>query len=154
MKIPLSIRMRYDQPQPFAFICLRSHKYRIRPMPIWVLVDTGSPWASITPDDAMKLNIPIFALKVDTKYPSIIFAGDKFRRLILPDVSLMIRDETEKTITFNLPSVSVLSPTKKIPPEKFRGIPSVLGTDFINTEGFCLHFNPSKKEAFLSSEKI
>lgn len=154
MKIPLSVRMRFDQPMPFAFIGLRSHKYHIRPMPIWVLVDTGSPWTAITPHDAMKLTISTSALKVDTKYPKIMFAGDKFWRLILPDVGLRIRDETGKTITFDLPSISVLSPMRKIPPEEFRGIPSVLGNDFLNTKGFYLHFNPSKGEAFLLSEEI
>ncbi len=154
MKIPLNIRVRFDQRMPFAFIGLRSHSYHIRPMPIWVLVDTGSPWTTITPHNAMKLNIPTSALKVDTKYSKIVFAGNKFWRLILPNVGLRIRDETGKTITFDLPSISVLKPTKKIPPEEFRGIPSVLGNDFLNIKGFYLHFNPSKEKAFLFSEEI
>ena len=154
MKIPLSIRMRFDQPMPFAFIGLRSHKCRIRPMPIWVLVDTGSPWTAITPHDAMKLAISTSALEVDTKYPNILFAGEKFRRLILEDVDLRIRDEAGKTITFDLPSVSILSPTKKVPPKEFKGIPSVLGDDFLDAKGFCLHFDPSKGDAFLLSGEI
>jgi hypothetical protein len=149
MKIPLSVRQRFSQLMPFAFIGLRSSKYRIRPMPIWVLVDTGSPWTAITPDDAMKLDIPTHALKPDTKYPIILFAGGKFRRLLLTDTSLNIREETGKTVTFVPPPITVLSPTKKISPEEFRGIPSVLGDDFLTTEGLSLHFDPRKEEAFL-----
>jgi len=122
-------------------------------MPIWVLVDTGSPWTAITPYDAMKLAIPTSALKVDAKYPNILFAGEKFRRLILKDVDLRIRDEAGKTIAFDLPSVSILSPTRNVPPKEFKGIPSVLGDDFLDAKGFCLHFD-SKREAFLFSEEI
>jgi hypothetical protein len=120
-------------------------------MPLWVLVDTGSPWIAITPHDAMMLNIPFPALKKATEFPTIVFAGHKFQRLLLTDVALRARNETGEIVTFDLPSISILSPTKETPLEEFKGIPSVLGADFLNTKGLCLHFNPSKTEAFLST---
>jgi len=52
-------------------------------------------------------------------------------------------------VTFVPPPITVLSPTKKISPEEFRGVPSGLGDDFLTTEGFSLHFDPRKEEAFL-----
>lgn len=154
MKIPLTIRMRFGQPMPFVFIGIRSRRYRIRPIPIWAMVDTGSPWTAITPYDAMMLNIPFSALEKAPKYPVCLFGGHKFWRLLLTDVDLRIRDEMRKMVPFDLPSVSVLNPTKKIPPDEFKGAPSVLGNDFLDTKGFCLHFNPSKREAFLLSGSI
>lgn len=51
-----------------------------------------------------------------------------------------------------MPSISILTPTKKLSPEEFKGIYSVLGVDFMNAKGFDLHFDPSKGEASLSSE--
>lgn len=152
MKIPLKIRMRFNQPMPFAFVGIRAPRYRIRPMPLWTLVDTGSPWTAITPYDAMMSNVPIPALKRAIDYTELVFAGHKFWRLLLSDVSLRLRDETGKVAPFDLPSITILDPTRKISPEEFKGIPSVLGTDFIDTKKFCLHFNPSKGEAFLLSE--
>ena len=127
MKIPLMIRTRFGQPMPFLFIGIRAPKYRVRPMPICVLVDTGSPWAAITPYDAMILNIPSSALKGATEFPIAVLAGYKFRRLLLENVALRARDETGEVTTFDLPSITILDPTKKIPPEEFRQIPSVFG---------------------------
>lgn len=87
--------------------------------------------------------------KTASDYPTVVFAGYKFQRLLLSDVSLRIKDETGEIATFDLPSISVLSPTKKLPPKEFKEIPSFLGVDFINAKGFDLCFNPSKGEAFL-----
>ena len=143
--------MRYNQPMPFTFIGIRATRYRIRPVPLMVLVDTGSPWTAITPFDAMILNVPIRSLERATDYPEFVFGGYKFWRLLLSDVSLRLRDETGKVVTFDLPSITIMNPTKSISVEEFKGIPSVLGADFINTKGFCLYFNPSKGEAFLLS---
>ncbi|MCS4540944.1 MAG: hypothetical protein HY929_01265 [Euryarchaeota archaeon] len=140
--------MRFNQPMPFAFISIRTLRYRIRPMPLWVLVDTGSPWTSITPYDAMMLKIQE-PLKRATDYPEILFAGQKFWRLLLTDVSLRLKDETENVVAFDLPSITILKPTKKISSEEFKGIPSVLGIDFMSMKELYLHFNPNKGEAFL-----
>lgn len=145
--IPLRVRTRFGQLMPFAFISLKAR--RVRPRPFLALVYTGSPWTTITPYDSMMSNIQSSALKKDTEYPEIAFAGYKFWRLLLRNVGLRIKDETGGVITFDMPSVSVLMPTKKVPYEEFRGIPSVLGCDFVTINKLYLHFDPSKNIAFL-----
>ena len=80
MKIPLRVRKRFGQFMPYGFISVRAR--RVRPIPIEVLVDTGSPWISITPKDVMILNISISALKRATDYPEIALGGFKFWRYL------------------------------------------------------------------------
>jgi len=149
MKIPLKVRERFGQPAPFVFMRIQS-KYHIRIKPIQFLVDTGSPWTVISPYDAMQLNIPIQILKKPTDYTTILFAGDKFQRLLLTNVSLRAIDAEGKIAHFDLPSISVIMPTTKKKLGQFKGIHSVLGCDFLNLKKLYLHFDPNKGEAFLS----
>ncbi|MFB0544639.1 MAG: hypothetical protein ACETVN_02905, partial [Asgard group archaeon] len=94
------------------------------------MIYTGSPWVGITPYDALGLNIPFSALRVASEYPIVNFGGHKFKRLLLTDVHLLMRDETGQIAQFNISSVSVLKPTKKLRLKEFKGVPSVLGIDF------------------------
>ena len=138
----------------FAFISIRTPKYHIRPMPIWTLIDTGSPWTSITPYDAMMLKIPLSVLKPNRKYPYVLFASHKFERLSLTHITLRLKNDAGEIVSFDLPSISVLKPTKKISLDVFKGIPSVLGIDFININKFQLYFDPSQEESYLLNEEI
>jgi len=94
------------------------------------------------------------ALKKAAEYPDVLFAGQRFWRLLLNEVNLYPKEERGKVVAFNLPSITVLKATKTIPPEEFKRVPSVLGVDFIDTHRFCLHFNPKIGEAFLLSDQI
>lgn len=149
MIFPLDVRQRFGQWMAFATISIRAPQYRIRPVILWVLVDTGSPWTAITPNDAFLLKIPIKALSKDDEFPTIQFAACKFWRLLMKNISVHIRDDARKVIAVNMPSTTVLEPMKTIPPEEFKGIPSVLGCDFLTINKLSLHFDPAKKVAFL-----
>jgi len=152
LKIPLLIRERFKELMPFTFIVLSNPEYRVSPRPIWVLVDTGSPWTALTPYDAILSKVPTHALKRATDFSEFSFAGHKFWRLMLPEIILSLKYETGKMSRYEMPSITIMNPTKKIPPEEFKGIPSVLGVDFLRINGFYLHFDPKNNEAFL--EKI
>lgn len=102
----------------------------------------------MAPRDVKKLNISIPSLKKPQKFVTILFAGAKFWRYLLENASMYLLDETDNIVKVDLPTVSVLWPTKG-KPEEFDSIPSVLGCDFIALGEFQLHFNPSKMIAFL-----
>ena len=148
------MRKRFGQPMPFIFIKVLAPKYRIRPVPIELLVDTGSPWIAISPKDSTVLNIPIPALKKASEYPEVSLAGYKFWRFLMKDVSIHLRDEAEKMVPIDLSSISVLVPTKTPFPDEIKHIPSVLGDDFLMNGRFSLHFDPNKGAAFLEREGL
>jgi hypothetical protein len=147
MKIPLRIRKQFDELMAFANATIRDPHIR-RPVPIEFLVDTGSPWIAVAPRDVKKVNISIPTLKKPQKFVTILFAGSKFWRYSLENASVYVLDETGNMVKVDLPTVSVLWPTKG-KPEEFDSIPSVLGCDFIALGEFQLHFNPSEMIAFL-----
>ena len=149
MKIPLRWRRQFDELMAIAVATIRAPHVR-RPVPIELWMDTGSPWTAIAPRDAKKLNIPIIALKKAEKFATIRFAGSKFQRYLLEDVSMYMRDESGKIVKINLPVISVLWPTTgKV--EKYDSIPSVLGCDFLTIRDFKLIFNPRRRVAFLEN---
>jgi hypothetical protein len=74
---------------PFTSIGIKAPPhYRIRPMMLFALIDTGSPWIAITPMGASLLNIPSKSLSL-AKYPQIVFAGYKFDRVSMEDVAFL-----------------------------------------------------------------
>lgn len=145
MKIPLRLRSPFGQLMPFAFVTIRAP--RVRPIPIDVLVDTGSPWIAITPKDILRLNIPIKHLKKATKHVTVSLGGFKFWRYEMGG-TVYIKDEKGKATGVKLP-ISVLSPTAKKWPEQIKHIWSILGTDFLTVGEFHLHFSPSEQIAYL-----
>jgi hypothetical protein len=147
MKIPLRIRKQFDELMAFVNVTIRAPHIR-RPASTELLVDTGSPWISIAPRDVRRLNIPISALRKPQKFVAILFAGSKFWRYLLENATVYMIDETGKIVNVQLPTVSVLWPTKG-KPEEFDSIPSVLGCDFLTIGDFQLHFDLSKMTAFL-----
>lgn len=150
MKVPLRVRRKFDEWMPFVSISLRAP--RVRPTPIEALVDTGSPWIALAPKDVRRLNISISRLRKATKYSRVTLAGYKFWRYLLTKVSAHMRTEKEGIISIDLPSISVLWPTKKKPPKGVKDIPSVLGSDFLTVGKFYLLFDPSRQIAFLERQ--
>jgi len=145
----LRIRKQFDELMTVVNATIRAPHIR-RSIPIEFWVDTGSPWIAIAPRDVKKLNISIPALKKPEKFVTILFAGSKFWRYLLGNASMYMFDETGKIVKVDLPTVSVLWPTKGKPGE-FDSIPSVLGCDFLTIGNFQLHFNPRKMIGFLES---
>jgi hypothetical protein len=152
MKIPLRTHKQFDELMISVTATIKAPHIR-RPLPLEFLVDTGSPWIALAPRDVKKTNIPISALKKPTKFVTILFAGAKFWRYLLGNASVYLVNELGNMVKIDLPTVSVLWPTKG-KSEEFDCIPSVLGCDFITLGGFHLHFDPSNLIAFLEkSEK-
>lgn len=147
MKIPLRVHKQFDELMISVIATVKAPQVR-RPLPLEFLVDTGSPWMAIAPRDVKKTNIPIQVLRKPTKYVTILFAGAKFWRYLLTNASVYLVDESSRIVKIDLPTVSVLWPTKGNPAE-FDSIPSVLGCDFITIGEFNLHFCPSNVTAFL-----
>ena len=106
---------------------------------------------AISPQDAIKMNIPVSRLPKAAKYKVIIFANNKFERRLLSNVDLYLKNEKGETIKINSKSTSVLNSTK-ILSEEDKHIPSVLGCDFLTINKFRLVFNPSNKEGFFEKD--
>ena len=66
----------------------------------------------------------------------------------MENATAYLLDESSNMVKIDLPTVSVLWPTKG-KPEEFDAIPSVLGCDFLTLGRFGLYFNPSHMMAFL-----
>jgi hypothetical protein len=102
--------------------------------------------------DALLSNVPVYSLERASVYPEVLFAGQKFWRLILPDVTIGLRNEAGEIIHFKMGLITVLQPTRKIPPDEIKGVESVLGTDFLRMNALRLIVDPPRNEAFL--EKV
>jgi len=131
----------------FATFVLKAPHIRL--LPIFALVDSGSPWTALAPMDSQFLRIPIKTLRKAQEHPKILFAGDVFRRLLLTDVELVFKDDKGDIVKFEMPSVSVLDPIAKKPVEEYKGIPSVIGVDFLRLHKMALYLNIHKNIAFL-----
>lgn len=153
MRFSLKVRERYGQLAPFVSIALRAPAgYRLRPMRLSALLDTGSPWTAITPMGDIMLNIPSKALKQASEFPIVRFANYKFNRYLMENVSISLVNEKKKAISFSTPSVSVLKPTTKINPNEFKDVPAILGCDFLIHNKLTLHCNLNKGVAYLEEE--
>ncbi|MFH0862742.1 MAG: retroviral-like aspartic protease family protein [Candidatus Altiarchaeota archaeon] len=145
MKVPLAVNRTFGEWMLYAHISIRS--CRVNPVPIRVLVDTGSPWLAISPKDAKQLNMPISSLTKPKESPKIWFGGHIFYRLLLDDVTIHLKEEDGEIVSVEMPSVSVLQPTKKA--EEVNKLPSVLGCDFLRVGNFSLFFDTGKQAGFL-----
>ena len=108
---------------------------------------------AVSPGDAMRLNIPVLSLPKATKNADVRLGGHKFKRYLLSDVKVYIRNENSRLIHIDLESISVLAPTKTPMPEEAKQIPSVLGCDFLTIGKFRLCFDPCNKEGFLERDE-
>jgi len=71
-------------------------------------------------------------------------AGLKFKRMVMPNVEIVVLDDKQNLIRVKMRCISVLDPTKYVG-EK---IPSVVGMDFIRFGGFTFHYDYKKEEAY------
>ena len=77
-------------------------------------------------------------------------AGFRFLRHQLPNSHLNFKMEDGQYFSVNM-SMGVLIPTKidKKTLRDMQHIPSLIGNDFLEDQGFTLVFNPNKKLAYL-----
>jgi len=148
MKIPLTVGKLFPKEErfhPLAFVVIKPRKYPNIRMLANALVDTGSYVSSIAPRDIMKTRIPYKTLYPATpRYTRI--GGFVLPAFDLGDATLFFRNEAGERVPIEAPMIKVLG----IPParEGIEHIPTILGTDFLEDNGFALFFNPSKREAY------
>ncbi|MBI2668056.1 hypothetical protein HYX17_04800 [Candidatus Woesearchaeota archaeon] len=130
---------------------LNSHSYRIAFGQIVFVVDTGSNETFISEGDALRLNIPINKLSFERH---IRMAGSTFELLKTKSLSIIMRDEENKTQKIDLDFSYVARGTKKSDKEKNIALsfPSILGLDFLEKNKFSLVVTPHMDLAYLEKE--
>jgi hypothetical protein len=113
------------------------------------IVDTGSPYTSISPTDAITFGLPISNWQ---KGEMVYLAGFKFYRHPLEAI-LTFKDTNSKLSRFRC-QVMVLVPTKmdRGTLDEMQYIPSLVGTDFIEDQGLKLVFDPKSSEAYFEKQ--
>lgn len=108
-------------------------------------MDTGSPYTSISPRDALSWHLPITHWQ---KGETVYLAGFKFYRHPL-EATLSFKDSDARVVKFRS-SVVVLVPTKidRTTLAETQSIPSLVGTDFIEEQGLTLVFTPHSLQAY------
>jgi hypothetical protein len=69
--------------------------------------------------------------------------------MLMTNVELFFKDDRGEIAKFEMPSISVLEPITRKPAEEYRGIPSVIGLDFLRIHKMALYINIDKSIAFL-----
>lgn len=137
---------------PFSTVVITSSEHYHRLIPIPFLVDTGSPWTMISPNDATLLDIPIEELRMNDEYQKVGCAGYSCRRLLMKNTGLKFTDETGETVYVKMPELSVLDPVKKVPSNELKELRSIIGCDFLINGKFALYFNPSMNRAYFKKD--
>ena len=149
MKIPLTVGKlfpRDERMRPLVFVIIKPHKYPSIRMLVNALIDTGSSISTVAARDILKTRIPYTAL------PPAVPQVSRVGGFVLPvfelgGTNLIFRDEAGERVSFEIPTMKVLGvPHKR---EEVEHIPTIIGTDFLEDNGFTLIFNPSRKEAWL-----
>lgn len=146
MKIPLGIQN--EQLEVEAVV--RAPKYRIGISLIDFIVDTGSQRSFIGYGDALRLHLPLRALRLCEPMR---FGGTGFGLYEIEKVAISFLNEQQKPERFFLEQFYVAKPTRK-GQEKFlaQQLPSILGLDFMIKNKLALYLNPSKHLTFLEKE--
>ncbi len=150
MRIPLSVEKAYsDRYFAFASYFIQVPSLRVD-RPLRALIDTGSPYTTISPTDALHFQLPIRHWGGGKGVEVVELAGHKFFRHPVDSVSLSFRDDKNVVVTFN-GRIHVLVPTKMDTKtmEDVQVIPSIIGNDFLEDNKLALVFCPSLLTASL-----
>lgn len=148
MRIPLRVKRLFPGVErlfPLAhLIIIAPRAYAM----IEAVVDTGSPRTCVAPRDMEKMR----SIRIETlppsspRYPGI--GGFRFPAHSLKNVRLTFWDEKRNPVRIELQAIDVLGyPARDL--ERIKYIPTILGTDFLEDNGFALYFNPRDKIAYL-----
>jgi hypothetical protein len=145
MRIPLTVGNFYSNRKVvFANFFLRIPSMRVAHA-LSAVVDSGSPFTSISTRDALALSIPIKTLdREQTTYlAGFTFYGKSVRG------TLFFRDEANNVVKFEH-DIRILIPTKfdRITIGQVQDIPSLVGTDLIEDAKLTLVYNPSALLAY------
>lgn len=145
MRIPLSVRNFYSARKVvFADFFIQIPSKRVA-RGHSAVVDSGSPFTSISTRDAMDFGLPIKHGKGEEVTQ---LAGFKFFSHF-ETATMTFRDAEEKPIRFTV-EMRVLIPTKLDAKtlREVQDIPSLIGTDFIEDNRFTFVYNPSTLTAY------
>lgn len=145
MRIPLAVENLYvERKGVFATFFIQIPSMRVA-RAISGVVDTGSPFTSISPRDALAFGLPI---RNWGKGDIVFLAGFKFYAHSL-EATLSFKDTDAKLVKFRC-GVTVLVPTKidRGTLEQMQDIPSLIGTDFMEDQGLTLVFDPHSLRAY------
>lgn len=145
MRIPLTVESLYvERKGAYATFFLQIPSMRVA-RPVSAVVDTGSPFTSISPKDAVAFGLPISHWG---KGEVVFLAGFKFFRHTL-EATLTFKDEEKKLVRFRQ-AVIVLVPTKmdRDSLAEMQAIPSLVGTDLMEDHDLTFVFEPHKPEAY------
>jgi len=149
MKIPLTVGKLFPGEErlfPLVFVVATPSKHPSIRIPTNALVDTGSGRSCIAPRDIIKTRISYKTLPPATPR-HIRIGGSALPAFDLGSALLAFRDEGGAKAQFEVSAMNVLGiPLGK---DGVEHIPTIIGNDFLEDNGFALVFNPSKKEAYL-----
>lgn len=150
MKIPLLILERRVQiVSIFSCAGIRVHGQ------VKFIVDTGSPLTILSEGDALKLHIPLNALRDVSEEKKHIYMGGSVSelKLIPKEVKLGFENDKKEMKYITLSNLCVAVGTKKDEKHKqiSQGSPSILGLDFFEQQELLLHIDPSKNDIFFEN---
>ncbi|MDG6991536.1 MAG: hypothetical protein JRM99_09015 [Nitrososphaerota archaeon] len=145
MRIPLTVGNFYsDRKVVFANFFLRIPSMRVAHA-LSAVVDSGSPFTSISTRDALAFGIPIKTLDKETvtRLAGFTFYGKNVKG------ALNFRDEANNVVKFEH-DVRILVPTKldSATIAQVQDIPSLVGTDLMEDERLTFTYNPSALSAY------
>jgi len=146
LRIPLNVEKFYsDRKVVFANFFVQIPSMRVAHT-LSAVVDSGSPFTTISTRDALAFSLPIKNWKVGELTH---LAGFKFYGHYL-EATLNFRDEQKNIARFRC-RVRVLVPTKidEKTIREVQDIPSLIGTDFLEDNRFTFVYNPSSETAYL-----
>lgn len=145
MKIPLE----YVDGRIFVKTTVSVAGAHIGLFPIYFVIDTGSPETFISEGEAIKVNLPLGKFSFE-KHTSM--GGSKYELNILrKSTTFYFKSEEGKSVKITLPLIKVSKGTKKgqIDRQIAFNFPSIIGTDFLEKNGFVLYCNLKENKCYL-----
>jgi hypothetical protein len=133
---------------PFVSVSIASKSPPVRCRAL-ALIDTGSPFTGISPKEALKSRIRMKG----ARGKPFRLAGRKFGASPLSGATLSFRTEEGKAVTYEFDDMTAFIPTKTDTEtlKEVQSIPTIIGTDFLETFGLVLHFEARSKLAHLDA---
>lgn len=117
-------------------------------------IDTGSPNTNICSVELEKIGLSLKHLIDKDDFKPILLGGAKHKGHVLRTPVEFKFKCGKEIISLNSPTVYVLLPFRgdKIGIKQSRGIPNIIGVDFLQHHNLGLYFNPSKNIAYLEKD--
>ena len=128
-----------------------SLEYGHNPFKFNALFDTGSPYIlTLSQYDASKMQIPFKNLP---KGKIISLGSLKYQSYILKNKHVIMKDNENKLIRFNIPEIPILISTKKGQKalNEAYSMPSIIGLKFLEDNALSLHINGKVKTGYLQT---